>query len=105
MLEEQSKELELKPTKASEDTKRIPNERSLLEFIERQILELEEELECPVCLEVATTAPIYKCLDDHLICRFTKHIHLITVSQIYAPILMQNLPATTIRVPSMQGCF
>ena len=74
LLEGQSKELELKPAKASEDTKRIPNERSLLEFIERQILELEEELECPVCLEVATTAPIYKCLDDHLICRLTKLI-------------------------------
>ena len=39
-------------------------------FLEGQILELEEELECPVCLEVATTLPIYKCLDDHLLCRF-----------------------------------
>ena len=49
-----------------------PKNRSLVEFMERQILELEEELECPVCLEVATAAPIYKCPDDHLICRCTK---------------------------------
>ena len=41
---------------------------NLVEFMERQILDLEEELECPVCLEVATTAPIYKCPEDHLIC-------------------------------------
>ena len=49
-----------------------PKNRSLVEFMERQILELEEELECPVCLEVATAAPIYKCPDDHLICRCKK---------------------------------
>ena len=41
----------------------------LEKFLEVQILELESELECPVCLEVATTSPIYKCLDDHLLCR------------------------------------
>ena len=74
VLKEPSKELELKPTNVSEDPK-----RSLVEFMDRQILELEEELECPVCLEVATSAPIYKCLDDHLICRLTTHI---SVSQI-----------------------
>ena len=38
-------------------------------FIARQIQELREELECPVCLEVTSKAPIYKCPDDHLICR------------------------------------
>merc|ERR1719509_335693 len=43
-------------------------DRRLEEFIERQVAALEEELECPVCLEVATTSPIYKCADDHLIC-------------------------------------
>ena len=42
---------------------------NLVKFMERQIKELEEELECPVCMEVATTAPIYKCPEDHLICR------------------------------------
>ena len=42
----------------------------LEKFLEGQILELEGELECPVCLEVAKTSPIYKCLDDHLLCRF-----------------------------------
>ena len=44
--------------------------RELEIFLEDQILELESELECPVCLEVATTSPIYKCMDDHLLCRF-----------------------------------
>ena len=39
-------------------------------FMERQMEELREELECPVCLEVTTKAPIYKCSDDHIICRF-----------------------------------
>merc|ERR1712029_612248 len=38
-------------------------------FLEREIADLEDELECPVCLEVAKVAPIYKCEDDHLICR------------------------------------
>ena len=42
----------------------------LEKFIGRQIQELREELECPVCLEVTSEAPIYKCTDDHLICRF-----------------------------------
>jgi len=41
---------------------------ALVEFLERQVAALEEELECPVCLEVLTTSPIYKCADDHLIC-------------------------------------
>ena len=40
----------------------------LEEFISRQVAALEEELECPVCLEVLTTSPLYKCADDHLIC-------------------------------------
>ena len=42
----------------------------LEKFMARQIAELEEELVCPVCLEVTTKAPIYKCADDHLICRY-----------------------------------
>ena len=41
----------------------------LEKFIARQIQELREELECPVCLEVTSKAPIYKCPDDYLICR------------------------------------
>jgi len=41
---------------------------AMVEFLERQVAVLEEELECPVCLEVLTTSPIYKCADDHLIC-------------------------------------
>ena len=46
-----------------------PN-NDLEKFMARQIEELEEELVCPVCLEVTTKAPIYKCSDDHLICRY-----------------------------------
>ena len=42
----------------------------LEKFMTRQIKDLEEELVCPVCLEVTTKAPIYKCSDDHLICRY-----------------------------------
>ena len=49
--------------------------RELEIFLEDQILELEGELECPVCLEVATTSPIYKCIDDHLLCRFLLRIY------------------------------
>ena len=49
---------------------RAPMNKGLMEFIDRQILDLEEELECPVCLEVASIPPIFKCPDDHLICRW-----------------------------------
>ena len=45
----------------------------LVEFLKVEIKGLEEELECPVCLEVAAKAPIYKCSDDHLICRWAVH--------------------------------
>jgi len=43
-----------------------PN-KQLLEFIDKQISEKEKELECPVCLEVAS-APIFMCSELHLIC-------------------------------------
>jgi len=43
-----------------------PNQQ-LLDFIKDQISEKEKELECPVCLEVAT-APIFMCREQHLIC-------------------------------------
>ena len=39
----------------------------LIRFIERQIIEKEAELECPVCLETAA-APIFMCSEQHLIC-------------------------------------
>ena len=45
------------------------NDDDLETFLEHEIKELEEELECPVCLEVAKIAPIYKCQEDHLVCR------------------------------------
>ena len=40
----------------------------LLRFIERHIEDVEKEPECPVCLETAVQAPIFKCEEDHLIC-------------------------------------
>jgi len=39
----------------------------LLEFIEREISDKEDKLECPICLEVAGI-PIYMCQEMHLIC-------------------------------------
>ena len=39
----------------------------LIEFISSKILAKEEELECPVCFEVASP-PIFACNDLHLIC-------------------------------------
>ena len=40
----------------------------LLKFMESQIQDLEKDLECPVCFEIACQAPIFKCDQDHLIC-------------------------------------
>ena len=49
------------------------NDNDLETFLNHEVKELEEELEeeleCPVCLEVASMAPIYKCQEDHLVCR------------------------------------
>ena len=42
----------------------------LEQFIDRQIQDLEAELSCPICFEVARNSPIFKCSDDHLICRY-----------------------------------
>ena len=67
--------------KVQEDLKHVRQELDLAEgrktensdlenFMARQIEELRSELECPVCLEVATKAPIFKCSEDHLVCRF-----------------------------------
>ena len=44
----------------------------LEQFIDRQIQDLEAELSCPICFEVARNSPIFKCSDDHLICRYSK---------------------------------
>ena len=38
-----------------------------LDYISKKIEAKERDLECPVCLEVASI-PIFKCPDDHLIC-------------------------------------
>ena len=49
------------------DKKEVGGNRELENFLEGQILELEVELECPVCLEVAK-APIFRCDELHIIC-------------------------------------
>ena len=52
------------------------NRNSDLEnFMARQIEELRMELESPVCLEVATKAPIFKCSEEHLVCRYCGNAH------------------------------
>merc|ERR1712096_263142 len=49
-------------------TKETTKEDSkLLDFLTSSILEKENDLECPVCLETATI-PIYRCPESHLIC-------------------------------------
>ena len=44
-----------------------PENLKLLEYIDSQIDAKEKELECPVCLEVASV-PIFCCDDQHIIC-------------------------------------
>jgi len=65
-LKEQLNSNDRKEISTSVEMKIKPNPE-LLQFINRQIEELEKELECPVCLELATNH-IYKCDDDHLVC-------------------------------------
>ena len=47
-------------------------ETEMMAILEMQIKEMEEELECPVCLEVCQPGPIFKCSEDHLVCRDCK---------------------------------
>jgi len=42
--------------------------KSWIDFIDKEIIEKERDLECPVCLEIAA-CPIYMCSESHLICR------------------------------------
>ena len=56
---------ESEPVESEVMTKANPE---LLQFMERQIDAVEKELECPICLEIASQAPIFKCEEDHLIC-------------------------------------
>ena len=41
--------------------------QGLLHFLEKQIKNLETELECPVCLQ-PSEVPIYTCSEQHIIC-------------------------------------
>ena len=56
----------------NEDEEVVPGsgaETEMMAILGRQIKEMEEELECPVCLEVCQPGPIFKCSEDHLVCR------------------------------------
>ena len=72
---EEIQELETKLHETINSIKNLPDgdkqfyepNKELLEFIEIQIIEKEKELECPVCLEVASS-PIFMCSEQHLIC-------------------------------------
>ena len=64
----------------------------LEKFMMRQIEELEEELVCPVCLEVTTKAPIYKCSDDHLICGYCSTLVCLPVLLCFHPMLCISIP-------------
>ena len=83
------------------------NNEILIEFMERQILELEEELECPVCLEVASAPPIFKCPDNHLICRFLPRSHFSEMISptpiVWSLFLLQYLSTKIVAVPPVQG--
>ena len=63
------KRLVLHPT-AERKPANLPNQLNLqyLESISLKISSKEVELECPVCLELAS-APIYMCMEQHLVCR------------------------------------
>ena len=56
--------------KHKDNTKLEPTRQSnlkLLSYIEQQISSKESSLECPVCLEVASS-PIFMCQEQHLLC-------------------------------------
>ena len=61
-IEEQITALDVSGTK-----KPTKQDSKLLDFLTSSILEKENDLECPVCLETATI-PIYSCPESHLIC-------------------------------------
>ena len=82
---------------------REPMNKGLVEFIDRQILDLEEELECPVCLEVASNPPIFKCPDDHLICRWVFSTCYLYQNACFKPYFFQCLSTQSGKVPAMQS--
>ena len=59
----------LQQNEVKEDVQGSGGETAMIAILGRQIKEMEEELECPVCLEVCQPGPIFKCSEDHLVCR------------------------------------
>ena len=69
-LEKEIKEIKVrfKETQLARKSEAQPESLKLLvEYINDQIESKEKELECPVCMEVAS-APLFCCDDQHLIC-------------------------------------
>lgn len=61
--------LQGRPTESEGTEPDLPETGSeLLHFMEKLIKDVENELECPVCFEIASQAPIFRCEEDHLIC-------------------------------------
>ena len=75
LFTEEIQDLETKLQETINLIKNLPDDEKLLyepnkelfEFIQTQIIEKEKELECPVCLDVASS-PIFMCSEQHLIC-------------------------------------
>ena len=55
-----------RPPVKPEETPSNPNQ-SLINYISQKILAKEQEVECPVCMELAS-APIFMCQEQHLVC-------------------------------------
>ena len=91
-LKEKDQELEAADGDKKMRSVKEPNKKILIELMDRQILELEEELECPVCLEVASGPPIFKCPDNHLICRFV--FTILSFCLLFIPLRSLNLSST-----------
>ena len=51
----------------SQETSNVTGQEEILRFIDDSIEEKERELECPICLEIATV-PIFMCSESHVVC-------------------------------------
>ena len=64
-------ETQVKPKEKQKDENKLETRQQanqkLLAYIDQQISSKESSLECPVCLEVAST-PIFMCEEQHLLC-------------------------------------
>lgn len=66
-LDKEIEEIKVRLKETERTSKSEAQPESLMEFINDQIESKEKQLECPVCMEVAS-APLFCCEDQHLIC-------------------------------------